>query len=62
MWEELLVGAVASAVNICIHALVMTAVIKSARAAAARAAARHHALFLMASDVRDGFGPDGGPH
>jgi hypothetical protein len=48
MWEELLVGAVASAVNICIHALVMTAVIKLARAAAARAAARHHALFLMA--------------
>jgi hypothetical protein len=48
MWNELLVGAVASALNICIHALVMTAVIKSARAAAARAAARHHALFLPA--------------
>jgi hypothetical protein len=48
MWTELLVGAGASAVNICVHALVMTAVIKSARAAAARAAGRHHSLFLMA--------------
>ena len=48
MWHELLIGAIASALNICIHALVMTAVIKSARAAAVRAAGRHHALFLMA--------------
>ncbi len=48
MWHELLVGAAVSALNICIHALVMTAVVKSARMAAVRAATRHHALFLMA--------------
>jgi hypothetical protein len=48
MWAELLVGAVVSALNICIHALVMTAVIKSARLAAVKAVTRHHSLFLMA--------------
>lgn len=48
MWHELLVGAVVSALNICVHALVMTAVINSARMAAIKAATQHHALLLMA--------------
>jgi ion channel len=47
LWHQLAFGAAVSALNISIHALVMTTLVKSARSVAARTMTRHDSLLLM---------------
>jgi hypothetical protein len=46
LWHQLAFGAAVSALNISIHALVMTTLVKSVRSVAARTMTRHDSLFL----------------